>query len=52
MSLFAIKPLARILHESEEGEHKLKRSLGALNLVALGIGAIIGAGLFAITPAI
>ena len=50
MSLFAVKPLTRILHESEEGEHKLKRSLGALNLVALGIGAIIGAGLFAITP--
>jgi APA family basic amino acid/polyamine antiporter len=50
VSLFATKSLARILEQSEEGEHKLKRSLGALNLVALGIGAIIGAGLFAITP--
>ena len=50
MSLFATKPLARILRESESGEHQLKRSLGAWNLIALGIGAIIGAGLFALTP--
>ena len=50
MSLFATKPLARILREGEGGEHQLKRSLGPVNLVALGIGAIIGAGLFAITP--
>ncbi len=33
----------------EEGEHTLKRSLGALNLVTLGIGAIIGAGIFVLT---
>jgi APA family basic amino acid/polyamine antiporter len=50
LSLFAVKPLARILRESEAGEHQLKRSLGPWNLVALGIGAIIGAGLFALTP--
>ena len=50
MSLFATKPLARIMRESESGDHQLKRSLGAVNLVALGIGAIIGAGLFALTP--
>ena len=50
MSLFAIKPLGRILRESESGTHQLKRTLGAFNLVALGIGAIIGAGLFALTP--
>ena len=50
MSLFAIKPLARIMRESESGSHQLKRTLGAFNLVALGIGAIIGAGLFALTP--
>ena len=50
MSLLATKPLARIMRESEAGEHQLKRSLGPVNLVALGIGAIIGAGLFAITP--
>lgn len=48
MSLFATKPLDRILNESE-GEHKLKRELTATGLVALGIGAIIGAGLFSLT---
>ena len=50
MNLFATKPLSRILAESEAGEHQLKRTLGPLNLIALGIGAIIGAGLFALTP--
>jgi len=35
----------------EVGEHSLKRSLGPINLVALGIGAIIGAGLFVRTAA-
>jgi APA family basic amino acid/polyamine antiporter len=50
LSLLATKPIARILRESEGGEHQLKRTLGPVNLVALGIGAIIGAGLFAITP--
>jgi APA family basic amino acid/polyamine antiporter len=49
MSLFATKSLARIQAESEGGEHHLKKTLGPLNLVALGIGAIIGAGLFSLT---
>lgn len=35
-----------LLEASESGEHTLKRTLGAGNLIALGIGAIIGAGLF------
>ena len=48
MSLFATKPLDRIIAESE-GEHALKRTLGPVQLVALGIGAIIGAGLFSLT---
>src|SRR5213082_1355263 len=46
-NLFAKKPLAKLMAESQEvGEHSLKRSLGPINLIALGIGAIIGAGLF------
>ena len=49
MNLFAVKPLSRILAESEGGEHTLKRTLGPSSLVALGIGAIIGAGLFSLT---
>jgi APA family basic amino acid/polyamine antiporter len=49
MSLFATKPLSRIISESESGEHTLRRTLGPVQLVALGIGAIIGAGLFSLT---
>ena len=49
MSLFATKSLERILAESEGGKHQLKKTLGPFNLVALGIGAIIGAGLFSLT---
>jgi len=49
-SLFITKPLDTLLRESQEaGEHTLKRVLGPLNLVTLGIGAIIGAGIFVIT---
>lgn len=49
LSLFATKSLDRIIAESEAGEHKLKRTLGPMSLVSLGIGAIIGAGLFSLT---
>ncbi len=47
MNLFTKKPIARLLAESESGG--LKRSLSATSLVALGIGAIIGAGIFTLT---
>lgn len=50
MSLFVRKPMDALLREAEEtGEHTLKKTLGARGLIALGIGAIIGAGLFSIT---
>ncbi|MEO5562259.1 MAG: amino acid permease [Chitinophagaceae bacterium] len=50
MSLFVRKPMNALLSEAtESGTHTLKRTLGAGGLVALGIGAIIGAGLFSIT---
>lgn len=50
MSLFVRKPIGSLLNEAgETGSHTLKRTLGAWGLVALGIGAIIGAGLFSIT---
>src|SRR6202167_5223316 len=48
--LLAVKPLSRLLKEAEnEGESGLKRTLGPLNLVTLGVGAIIGAGIFVLT---
>ncbi|MGA3048288.1 MAG: amino acid permease [Terracidiphilus sp.] len=48
--LFRIKPMSMLSEESREtGEHTLKRSLSALNLITLGIGAVIGAGIFTLT---
>ncbi|MBM3739718.1 MAG: amino acid permease [Acidobacteria bacterium] len=51
MSVFAKKPLDRIMREAEgTGEHTtLNRTLSATALVSLGIGAIIGAGIFTLT---
>ena len=50
MSLFVRKPMAALMNEAAEtGTHTLKKTLGAKGLIALGIGAIIGAGLFSIT---
>jgi APA family basic amino acid/polyamine antiporter len=45
------KPLNQLMEEARDDEKGLKRTLGAGNLVALGIGAIIGAGLFVRTAA-
>jgi APA family basic amino acid/polyamine antiporter len=45
-----IKSIVQLQREAaEQGSHTLKRSLGAINLVAIGIGVIIGAGLFSLT---
>ncbi len=49
MGLFVRKPLNQLLTEASESEKGLKKTLSASALVALGIGAIIGAGLFSIT---
>lgn len=50
MSLFVRKPMDALLREANDtGEHTLKRTLGVWGLITLGIGAIIGAGLFSIT---
>jgi APA family basic amino acid/polyamine antiporter len=51
-NLFATKSIQSLMQESEEtGENCLKRTLGPVNLIMLGIGAIIGAGLFVRTAA-
>ena len=46
MSIWKRKPLAQLLAEAADSEKGLKRTLTAWSLIALGIGAIIGAGLF------
>jgi basic amino acid/polyamine antiporter, APA family len=51
MSLFRKKSLEHMLEHAADSEKGLKRTLGATNLIALGIGAIIGAGLFVRTAA-
>lgn len=49
MSIWKRKPLNQLLAEAADSEKGLKKTLTAPGLVALGIGAIIGAGLFSIT---
>src|SRR5678810_820260 len=51
MNLFAKKPLNVLMAEAADSEKGLKRTLSAGSLIALGIGAIIGAGLFVRTAA-
>jgi APA family basic amino acid/polyamine antiporter len=48
--LFARKPMSLLLAEAqEEGGHSLKRTLGPFQLTALGVGAVIGAGIFVLS---
>lgn len=50
MSLFATKSIDKIIAEAQEtGEHTLKKTLSSLDLTMLGIGAIIGTGIFVLT---
>lgn len=46
--LFRTKSLDRILHEAGHQEHQLKKTLSAFDLVIFGVGAMIGAGIFAL----
>ncbi|BAG83884.1 MAG: amino acid permease [Candidatus Azobacteroides pseudotrichonymphae] len=49
MSIFKTKPISVLLSEAkQEGENTLKKTFGPFSLIALGLGAIIGAGLFSI----
>jgi basic amino acid/polyamine antiporter, APA family len=48
MGLFATKSMTRIVAESES-DNSLRRSLGPLSLISLGVGGIIGAGIFTLT---
>ncbi len=53
-NLFTKKPLSLLMRDAEEGSgdghpQALKRALGPVNLIMLGVGAIIGAGIFSLT---
>ncbi len=49
-NLLATKPLDALLEEArQEGQGGLRRALGPVNLVTLGIGSIIGAGIFVLS---
>ena len=51
-NLLVTKPLGMLLKEAkDESKHSLKRALGPVSLVSLGVGAIIGAGIFVLTGA-
>jgi APA family basic amino acid/polyamine antiporter len=47
--LLCCKSIDKLISESEDPEHRLKKSLGPWSLTALGIGAIIGSGIFVLT---
>jgi APA family basic amino acid/polyamine antiporter len=50
MDLFRVKPIEQTLAEAQEsGEHTLKKTLGVTALTMLGIGAVIGTGIFVLT---
>ena len=46
--LLARKSIDQLIRESEEPEKPLKKSLGPWSLTALGIGAVIGSGIFTV----
>jgi APA family basic amino acid/polyamine antiporter len=46
--LFATKPVDALVADTEESSHQLRRAVGALDLTALGLGAIIGTGIFVV----
>jgi hypothetical protein len=47
--LLCCKSIDKLIAEADNPEHRLKKSLGPWSLTALGIGAIIGSGIFVLT---
>ena len=46
--IFATKSIDKLITESERPEHALKKTLGPVSLTALGIGIVIGSGIFTV----
>ena len=49
MDLFRTKSIEQALHDTDEPEYQLKKSLTALDLTVFGVGVVIGAGIFTLT---
>ncbi|GAA0370437.1 amino acid permease [Microbispora corallina] len=49
MSLFRTKSVEQSIQDAEGGEHRLRRSLSALDLTVFGVGVIVGTGIFVLT---
>lgn len=49
MSVLRTKSVERTMRDTEEGAHRLKRELSALDLTVFGVGVIIGTGIFVLT---
>ena len=49
MQLFRTKPISQLLAEADDKDHGLKKALSRTSLITLGIGAIIGTGIFVLT---
>ena len=47
--LFACKSIDKLIADADDPGHRLKKTLGPWSLTALGIGAIIGSGIFVLT---
>ncbi|HEY6682345.1 MAG TPA: hypothetical protein VI030_05200 [Propionibacteriaceae bacterium] len=46
--LFHIRPVGSLVEETHETGHELKRAVGPVSLTALGVGAIVGTGIFVV----
>lgn len=49
MNVFRTKSVEQSIADTDEPDHKLKKNLGALDLIVFGVGVIIGAGIFVLT---
>ena len=49
MSVFRTKSVEQSIADTDEPDHSLRKSLGALDLIVFGVGVIIGAGIFVLT---
>ena len=49
MSLLRTKSIEQSIEDTDDPDHKLRKDLGALDLIVFGVGVIIGAGIFVLT---